>query len=349
MLLKGKQIFRFGRHYKLLLHVVLLALLFIQCAYSTAFAQDTTFHFRKKTSILDYSPRLNKYRIGAVAGTIGAAYIGGMVYLNHEWYAQYPKSKFHFFNDAAEWNQIDKCGHITGSYVEAQYAYHIYRWAGMNRMQAAGYGALSGFVAQSSIEILDGFSSKWGASWSDIGANAFGSLLAMSQNMAWGEQRIQLKMSLHLVDYPRGDLRNRANELFGTSVFEKILKDYNNINFWLSVNPARFNPNQKRAKWLSIAVGYGAGNLYGGFENKWTDNQGNIYDYSSVKRYRKFFISLDYDLTQIKARTRFGRMVLGALNWIKLPAPALEFNTLGQVVFHPCFFLNMEMPIYLKK
>jgi len=171
----------------------------------------------------------------------------------------------------------------------------------------------------------------------------------MSQNMAWGEQRIQLKMSLHLVDYPRGDLRNRANELFGTSVFEKILKDYNNINFWLSINPARFNPNQKRAKWLSVAVGYGAGNLYGGFENKWTDKQGNVYDYSSVKRYRKFFISLDYDLTQIKARTRFGRMVLGALNWIKLPAPAIEFNTLGQVVFHPCFFLNMEMPIYLKK
>lgn len=349
MLLKGKQIFRLGRHPKRLLQFMFVALLCIQSKYSTTFAQDTTFHFRKKTSILDYSPRLNKTRIGVVSGTIGAAYVGGMLYLNHAWYAQYPKSKFHFFNDAAEWNQIDKCGHITGSYVEAQYAYHIYRWAGMNRMQAAGYGALSGFLAQSSIEILDGFSSKWGASWSDIGANAFGSLLAMSQNMAWGEQRIQLKMSLHLVDYPRGDLRNRANELFGTSVFEKILKDYNNINFWLSVNPARFNPNQKRAKWLSVAVGYGAGNLYGGFENKWTDKQGNVYDYSSVKRYRKFFISLDYDLTQIKARTRFGRMVLGALNWIKLPAPAIEFNTLGQVVFHPCFFLNMEMPIYLKK
>lgn len=121
MLLKGKQISHFGRHHKLWMYVIFLALLCIQCAYSTAFAQDTTFHFRKKTSILDYSPRLNKTRIGIVSGTIGAAYVGGMLYLNHAWYAQYPKSKFHFFNDAAEWNQIDKCGHITGSYVEAQY------------------------------------------------------------------------------------------------------------------------------------------------------------------------------------------------------------------------------------
>jgi hypothetical protein len=312
-------------------------------------AQDTTFRFKKAHSFLDYPTKVNKYRAIGVGLGIGAAYAGSMAYLNHQWYDQFNKSKFHFFDDAKEWNQIDKCGHIMGAYVESNYSYHIYRWVGMNRLEAAGYGALTGFLAQSSIEIFDGFSDKWGASWSDIGANAFGSLLAMSQNMAWGEQRIQLKMSYHIVPYPSGDLGRRADALFGRSVPEKILKDYNNINFWLSVNLARFNPKQKRAKWLSIAVGYGAGNLYGGFENKWTDKNGKSYDYTHVQRYRKFFISLDYDLTQIQARTRFGRLVLGALNWIKLPAPAIEFNTLGQVVFHPCYFLNMEFPIYLKK
>lgn len=312
-------------------------------------AQDTAFHFRKPNSFLDPSPKSNKYRAIGVGTGIGLVYGATMALLSHEWYDNYSRSKFHFFNDVGEWNQIDKCGHAIASYVESDYAYHVYRWVGMNKYEAAGYGALTGFLSISSIEIFDGFSSKWGASLSDLGANAFGSLLAMSQNMAWGEQRITLKMSMHLEPYPQGDLRTRANNLYGASFFEKFLKDYNNMNFWLSINPARFNPNQKHAKWLSIAVGYGSGNMYGGYENKWTDKNGKEFDYTSVKRYRKFFISLDYDLTQIKAKTRFGRIVLGALNWIKLPAPAIEFNTLGQVVFHPCYFLNMEMPIYLKR
>jgi hypothetical protein len=311
-------------------------------------AQDTLV-YRKSKSVLDYSPYKNKYRIGGVSGIIGGAYIGSMVWLNSQWYAQYPRSKFQFFNDAGEWNQIDKCGHIQAAYVESYMSYHVFRWMGLNQMEAAGYSALASFLAMSSIEVLDGFSAKWGASWSDLGANAFGSLFAMGQNMAWGEQRMMLKMSMHLEPYPQGDLRNRANDLYGTNLVEKFLKDYNNMNFWLSINPAKFNPKQKHAKWLSIAVGYGAGNMYGGFENKWTDKNGIAYDYTHVKRYRKFFISMDYDLSQIKTKTRFGRVVLGALNWIKLPAPAIEFNTLGQVVFHPCYFLNMEMPIYFKK
>jgi hypothetical protein len=60
-------------------------------------------------------------------------------------------------------------------------------------------------------------------------------------------------------------------------------------------------------------------------------------------------ISIDADFTKIPTRTRTGRVLLGLLNTIKLPAPALEFNTLGQVVFHPLYFLNWEVPLYIKK
>jgi hypothetical protein len=38
-------------------------------------------------------------------------------------------------------------------------------------------------------------------------------------------------------------------------------------------------------------------------------------------------------------------MVLGILNIIKLPFPAIEFNTLGQFVFHPMYFLNFNAPL----
>ena len=96
-------------------------------------------------------------------------------------------------------------------------------------------------------------------------------------------------------------------------------------------------------------MGYGAGNLYGGYTNVWTTKDGIKHDYSNVKRYRKFFISVDYDLTQIKTRSRVLKATFNVLNMIKLPAPAIEFNTLGQVIVHPIYFLNLDIPFYLKK
>ncbi|MFN8308780.1 MAG: DUF2279 domain-containing protein [Chitinophagales bacterium] len=305
--------------------------------------------FRKPNSFLNFAKTPNNKRIIGTAVGLGGAYVSGMVFLDRLWYAGYPRSKFHWFNDLNEWNQIDKGGHIIGAYTESNFAYQWYRWCGANRRDAAIYGALTGFVAQSSIEIFDGFSSKWGASWSDIAANGIGSLAAMSQNLAWGEQRIQLKIAVHLQPYPHGELGTRANELFGTGLVNTFFKDYNNIDYWVCVNPWAFRKESKFPKWLNIAVGYGAGNLYGGFDNTWTDKNGVFHNRKDQTRYRKFFISIDYNLMHVKAHTRVGRLLLGALNFIKLPAPAIEFNTLGQVVFHPCYFLNMEMPIYLKK
>ena len=168
------------------------------------------------------------------------------------------------------------------------------------------------------------------------------------QYLIWKEQRISIKYSLHAVNYTRGELRNRADDLYGTSLGEKILKDYNGITTWLSFNLYSFNHNIK-PKWLNIAVGYGAGNMYGGFENTWTDKAGVFHDRRDVKRYRKFFISLDADFTKFKTNSKAGKMILGILNIVKLPMPALEFNTLGQVVFHPMYFLNLDVPLYLRK
>jgi hypothetical protein len=37
---------------------------------------------------------------------------GALVGLNQLWYADYPRSDFHFINDNAEWLQMDKAGHI---------------------------------------------------------------------------------------------------------------------------------------------------------------------------------------------------------------------------------------------
>lgn len=302
-----------------------------------------------KLSFLEPAPTLNKGRTGAFVGGITGIYAGALVGLDYLWYRGYARSKFHLFNDMGEWNQMDKCGHAQTAYFEGLWAYHILRWSGVKKNKAAIYGGLTGFMMQTTIEIMDGLSAKWGFSLGDIGANFIGATMMTWQEIAWGEQRIQLKFSPHIVNYPQGQLENRARNLYGSNYAQTFLKDYNAQTYWLSVNPASFNPKQKHARWINIAIGYGAGNMYGGFENKWTDENGQVVDRTDVKRYRRFFISFDADFTKIPTRTRTGKFFLGMLNTLKLPAPAIEFNTLGQVVFHPCFFLNWEVPLYLKK
>jgi hypothetical protein len=47
---------------------------------------------------------------------VEAIVYGALVGLNQLWYADYPKSDFHFINDNAEWLQMDKAGHIYSSY-----------------------------------------------------------------------------------------------------------------------------------------------------------------------------------------------------------------------------------------
>jgi len=310
---------------------------------------DSSNYLPKKHDWLAPAPHFNNARFATVIGGTGAIYGTTLTGLNYLWYAGYPRSSFHFFDDAGEWQQIDKCGHAFTANFESNWMYNAYVWSGMKPKKAALYGSLSGFLMQSSIEVLDGFSAKWGASVSDLGANLFGSTMFLWQQLLWKEQRIQMKINMTSFNYPNGMLLARSNDLYGSSFIEKTMKDYNDLNYWLCINPASFNPHQKHARWINIAVGYGAGNMYGGYSNTWIDKNGKQVDRSDQKRYRRFFLSIDADFTKIHTRTRAGKAFLGMLNAIKLPAPALEVNTLGQVIFHPCFFMNWEVPIYLKR
>ena len=46
------------------------------------------------------------------------AYSSLMVGLNELWYKDYPRSKFHLFNDNNQWLQMDKFGHLYAFYYE---------------------------------------------------------------------------------------------------------------------------------------------------------------------------------------------------------------------------------------
>ncbi len=157
------------------------------------------------------------------------------------------------------------------------------------------------------------------------------------QELGWGEQRIRMKILPHFVDYPKGELRERAEALYGTSAIVRTIKDYNSLNFWLSANPASFGLWDGKLNWLNIALGYGAGGMYGGYTNEWTDNNGVFHDRTDIERFRRFYLSLDVDLSRIKTRSAFLNSLFEIVNIIKIPAPAIELNSKGQVVFHPLY------------
>jgi hypothetical protein len=316
--------------------ILALVVIFSTTSFQELEAQNDSVTALKATPYwLVPSPVFNKKRLALFVGTGTVAYAATLYALNNLWYADYPHSSFHFFDDRGEWQQIDKCGHTATTYLEAYYIMHILRWTGVKPKPAAIYAGLTAFMLQNTIEVFDGFSAEWGASWSDIAANFAGAAVMTSQDLVWGEQRIRLKVLPHYQSYPAGELQDRADQLYGTTTAQKLLKDYNAMNYWLSINPASFNKNQLHVRWLNVALGYGAGGMYGGYDNVWYDEAGVYHDRTDIVRYRRFFLSLDVDFSKIKTHSRYVKAFLGLLNIIKVPAPGIEFNTKGEVIFHP--------------
>src|SRR5687767_3283783 len=159
---------------------------------------------RDKNGYSTYPP--NKKRIRLVAAGNIAGYSATLIGFNSAWYAKYPKRNFHFFNDNAEWLQVDKAGHLYGAYIGSRTSNELWRWAGLPRKQRIWISGLSGIAYEGIIETLDSFSAQYGWSWADFSTNVLGSALFMAQELVWDDQRIKLKFSYHKKNYKEADL-----------------------------------------------------------------------------------------------------------------------------------------------
>jgi len=248
------------------------------------------------------------------------AWGGSLVLLNDLWYKNFPRSSFHFFNDNGEWLQMDKAGHASSSYLLSFAGYESFKWTGVNHNKAIWLGGSIGFLYESVIEILDGFSSGWGFSAGDEAANTFGTALFMSQQLAWHEQRIMLKRSYHQTIFPKYN-----PDLLGSNLSEQINKDYNGLTFWISGNISSFlAKDAKFPKWLNVDFGYGAEGMIGARQNPAINHEGIPIPY--YNRYRQFYFSPDIDFSRIKTNSKFLKKVFFVLNIVKFPAPTLEFS-----------------------
>ena len=282
--------------------------------------------------------------IGATAIYTGTS----LSYLDFIWYKPYKSSNFHFYNDNAEWCQMDKMGHTFTTYNSAREIYRAMKWAGFTRKQSIFYGEAYGALYMTTVEVMDGFSSAWGFSWGDEVANISGSLLFTLQQYFWDEQRVHWKYSFHQT----GFAAQRPSEL-GSGLLEETIKDYNGQTYWLSVSVASFFKKEtKFPKWISLAFGYGATGMISGKPDVIVNPDGStgsnlvanqseiIHSNGQVdyfNRYRKFYFSLDIDFTKIKTKSKVLQSVFSVFNGFKVPFPAVEFDKHG-INFKPFYF-----------
>ncbi len=284
----------------------------------------------------DYSHE--KKRIWLITGLNIAGYGGSLIALNNAWYKGYAKTSFHTFNDSKEWLQMDKVGHAWGAYNAARGSTAMWKWAGLSQNKAVWIGGLSSFAYLTTIEFFDASSAKWGWSWSDIGANIIGSGLFMGQEFLWNEQRLQFKFSFHSKNHNDPQLQNRADDLFGKVWLERMLKDYNAQTYWLSANLKSFFPESHLPAWLNVAIGYGADGMFGGFDNKWSDEAGNEISRFDVTRKRQIYLAPDIDFTKIKTKSKFLKTTFTVLNSFKFPSPSLMLDSKGKWKAYALYF-----------
>lgn len=273
---------------------------------------------------------LNIHRLRTVVAAESAIYAGGLYVMNNIWYKNHRAVPFHFYNDLKGWNQVDKAGHLYSAYYQSFYGIKALQWAGVNRKKALWYGGSLGLLMQTPIEIFDGLYEGYGFSTSDMIANTAGSALVIGQELMWEEQRIALKFSYHPTEYPR-----YRPSLFGESSVENFFTDYNGHTYWLSANLSSFLPEKKIPHWLNIAVGYGAEGMLSEFKNP-IYYQGTPLPF--FERSRQLYISLDIDISRVRTKSSFLKKVLQAMNMIKIPAPAFEYNTAKGISFYPLYF-----------
>jgi hypothetical protein len=276
----------------------------------------------QESNIKSDSLQVNKINVSEAIAYTSAYYAGSLFLLSKTWYKDKKVVPFHFYNDSKAYLQVDKLGHMYGAYVYSYIGFHYLLNSGFPRDDALYYGASLGLVLQTPIEIMDGLHEGYGFSWADMAANTIGSALVFGQELLFNEQIVKYKFS-----YSESSYSDKAKGYYGKTVFDRLLKDYNGHTYWLSMPINNLFHNSIIPSWLNVALGYGANGMYGEFEN--------IRNYNGIaipetKRYRQYLFSLDIDWTKIKTDSKLLQFIFSALTFIKLPFPAIEYNSMGK-------------------
>ena len=262
-----------------------------------------------------------KKRVILSSSIIGLGYASSLIALYDVWYAEFPKSTFHFYNDGSNWMQMDKFGHGFSGYLLSQQAGDLYRWSGVKKSYPwIGFGIGMSYLG--ALEFMDAYNQGWGFSTYDVLANFSGGALYLSQELIFKKQLVLPKFSF----FPSKYAAYRPNVL-GKNFPEQLLKDYNGQTYWFSFPIGGFAPSVKKMNWLCLSLGYSV-------DQKLVGDQDAYLDFRAA---RQFLVSLDIDLTRLPIKNPTLKKVLAQLNMIKIPFSAIMIQQ-GNLSFKPISF-----------
>jgi hypothetical protein len=271
-------------------------------------------------------------KILATIGIIGIAFGTILIFINTMWYAKQQEGNFKWFDDSGEWMQMDKLGHFFSSYIISRVCLTLLLWSGVAKNRAIIFGGLSGLLLLSPVEIMDGFSKGYGASYFDIIANACGSIFILIQYKWIGKLAIYNKFSFNFTSFAA----LRPN-LLGSNAAENFMKDYNGQTYWFSFPMYKISWLRMVPKWLHLSIGFGADGMLGGDDNIW-DQNGKVYNRTDVARSRQIYISFDINFEHFVPKQNWKKVLFFTINQFKFPAPTLEINLNEGLRWHYLYF-----------
>jgi len=232
--------------------------------------------------------------------TLILGYSTSLIGLQTLWYQPYQNGNFHVFNDSKEWHQMDKWGHFYASYHLTQ----LGRSINCKNKNQSVLNSCSAWMFLALIEVMDGYSSGWGFSISDMAVNTLGATLAILNSNQKAKHSMQLKFSFFPSPYAA-----QNPKLLGQNITESILKDYNGQTYWLSYTPSL----SKWPRWLAISLGYGID----GFINA---------NPVTGKTSRTIRCSLDLNPHYLNTQSPWLKPVKWIFKYVKFPFPTINFN-----------------------
>ncbi|MCL4551214.1 MAG: YfiM family protein [Bacteroidetes bacterium] len=285
-------------------------------------ASQFTYAGNKRYTIDGSLPLLKTKFRPATASVIGGIYLGTLVWLHfhqqNAWWSN-NRSNFHFEEDWSFALQVDKAGHFYGGYLTSYFLSEGLIASGVNWDDANIYGSAFAILYQTYVETEDGFARDWGFSPSDWYFDALGPVYFLAQHFVPVLQNITPKWQYIPSEWTGKPKISRPRT---------FIDDYNSSTFWYSVKLYNIIPKSMEKywlPWLNVAVGYGADAI---------DAQVDPNNPPDQLAHRRFVIGLDYDLVSLLPEGgHFWNWFRQTLNYIKLPAPAVEFSS-GKARFY---------------
>jgi hypothetical protein len=216
------------------------------------------------------------------------------------------QTSFHFREDLDYGLGVDKIGHFYGASVLTFVFGKSLRWANLPETESLLIGAGASLLFQTYVEVRDGFSA-WGFDRVDFAANVGGALYPVAQYYVPTLRNFNVKFSYH-----PSDLLNNPGGIGFRGQQHIMFDDYEGQTFWLSLTVNNLLPDEAEPfwpDWLALSVGYGARHI------------------TEPDAHSIVLIGLDYDLTKIIPQSSsFLRTLSEALNFIRLPAPAVRIS-----------------------